>query len=437
MTMRDSQDAPRVLVLAADEISDDFSTGITVANLFRDWPAGRLAQLCLIPSSTGTRGLTPRTATLPGQGGLADIPVRWTLRQLRRLSPDGPPPLPGAVSSPSGQQGTGRRLRRVVPTHATLAALLEMGPTHVDRRTAAFVRQFRPDVVYSPMSGIRMMRLAQQLHDLTGAPVVPHLLDDWPTTLFSHGELGGRARATMLRLLERTLSNAPAVGVISEAMAVEYLSRYGVTSTPIMNCVNQLGSPKPKGTRSDVVRFAYVGGLHLGRAALLAQIASVVQEIPGAELHLHAPQEDLDRNRHLFSRFTAVRYGPERPAEAVADVLAEADALVHVESFDDATSRYTRLSISTKIPQYLAAARPVLALGPPGLASIQHLRSSGAAQVVDDPLSPNLSNAVARLTVDATLRHTLSVAGVGFAAEHHDGSVVRDRLQSLLEEAMQ
>ena len=36
-----SQELPRVLVLAADEITADYSTGITVANLFKDWPRDR------------------------------------------------------------------------------------------------------------------------------------------------------------------------------------------------------------------------------------------------------------------------------------------------------------------------------------------------------------------------------------------------------------
>lgn len=431
MTTSLSANLPQVLVFAANEITSDFSTGITVANLFRRWPEDRLAQVCLIPSEKGSNPLTPRTAVLRGQGGLLDVPVRWGLRQLRALrktvSLDR---SSGALGLAVMDEATGQK----ISIHDSLASILELAPVRIDPVTANFVRQVRPDVIYSPLSGIRMMRLAGRLHELTGAPVVPHFLDDWPTTLYDNGN--GRARREMLRLLEQTLRDAPAVAVISDAMAAEYCDRYAVSSTPLMNCFDEIGSPKGVEPGAGPVRFVYVGGLHLGRAVQVREIAKLLDAKRGATLQVHAPQEDLDRHREMFRPFNSLAYGPSLPAEAVADVLAEADVLIHVESFDQTTARYTRLSMSTKIPQYLAAARPVLAVGPSSLASIQHLRASGAALVVDETLDPSLSSSIRRLSGDPGLRAQLSVAGVAFAAEHHSGYLVRTRLEKLLQEAI-
>ena len=80
-------DHPRVLVLAADEIVTDFSTGITVANLFADWPEQRVAQVYLIPSTGQGERLTGRSVGLTAHGGVLDVPVRWVLRVLRRVAP--------------------------------------------------------------------------------------------------------------------------------------------------------------------------------------------------------------------------------------------------------------------------------------------------------------------------------------------------------------
>jgi hypothetical protein len=58
------------------------------------------------------------------------------------------------------------------------------------------------------------------------------------------------------------------------------------------------------------------------------------------------------------------------------EVIREADVLVHVESFDRNSIESTRLSVSTKIPEYLAMGRPVLAVGPPDVASMEFLRDA-------------------------------------------------------------
>lgn len=421
---------PRVLVLAGNEISADFSTGITVVSLFRGWPTDRLAQICMVPSTGDGERLTDRTIALPANGGVLDVPIRWGLHRVRAARW-----LATQTAKPAAKSfapSTSVLARR----HATLAALLELGPVRLSRKAKALVRDFRPDVIYAPMSGIRMMRLTRRLSQLSGAPVVPHFLDDWPSTLFQHGEVGGRARRTLLDELERTLDDAAGVGAISAAMATEYAHRYGIDAVPLMNCIETLDRPKePAMGAGHQIRFAYVGGLHLGRAALLLEVARAIESTPQATLLVHAPREDLDLFGAAFTGIRSVQWGPSLPVTDVHTALASADVLVHLESFAEATIRYTRLSISTKIPQYLAAARPILAVGPREVASIQHLRQSGAAVVVDRVLGPTLGAAVKQLTDDQARRESLSEFAVAFAARNHYGPTVRERLLHLLRQS--
>ena len=63
-------------------------------------------------------------------------------------------------------------------------------------------------------------------------------------------------------------------------------------------------------------------------------------------------------------------------------VKLESDALVHVESFKNKNRHITRLSISTKIPEYLASNKRILAIGPKGIASIDYLLQNDVAYVV-------------------------------------------------------
>lgn len=413
---------PRLLVLAGNEIARDFSTGITVANLLDGWPEDRLAQVCMIPSQGDAPRLTPRTVVLPANGGVVDLPVRWALRRLRAARAGGSDAAPSTGVIHTG--GTPR------PAGATL---LELGPVRLSSEARGLVRSFRPEVVYSPLSGIRMMRLARALSRVAEAPVVPHFLDDWPTTMYRDGELRGRPASVLNVEVGRLVGGSRSVGVISRAMAREYESRYGVRATPLMNCVDvPSGDATPAPPRREGVRFAYVGGLHLGRAEVLLGVAAGLRAVPGAQLVVHAPPEELVRHREAFAAMPGVQWGPSLPADDVPAALHDADVLVHLESFENRTTDYTRLSISTKIPQYLASGRPVLAIGPATLASIEHLAASDAAVLVTDDRLAGLPAALEALASSPEGRARRGRAAMRYARMHHDAPTVRQDLLELL-----
>ena len=64
-----------------------------------------------------------------------------------------------------------------------------------------------------------------------------------------------------------------------------------------------------------------------------------------------------------------------------------ADVLVHVESDDPEVLQNTRLSVSTKIPEYLSSGRLVLGFGPLNVASLALLKKYSLGVVVDSSTS--------------------------------------------------
>src|SRR5690606_38798467 len=84
----------------------------------------------------------------------------------------------------------------------------------------------RPDVVHTLLGNVRIMELALKVARYAGVPIVPHFMDDWPSTLYSQGEMWGVARARTARALRRVLSKSPVILVIGEAMAREFSTRY-------------------------------------------------------------------------------------------------------------------------------------------------------------------------------------------------------------------
>ncbi|GAB3957775.1 hypothetical protein GCM10027614_73890 [Micromonospora vulcania] len=77
-----------------------------------------------------------------------------------------------------------------------------------------------------------------------------------------------------------------------------------------------------------------------------------------------------------------MRLGPSLASDEVPAALRSADVLVHIESFDQEIRRYTRYSVSTKIPQYLASGRPIFGYGPAEVASMNHIQEANAGVIV-------------------------------------------------------
>jgi glycosyltransferase involved in cell wall biosynthesis len=108
---------------------------------------------------------------------------------------------------------------------------------------------------------------------------------------------------------------------------------------------------------------------------------------------------------------------------------------VHVESFEKKIRSYTRLSMSTKIPQYMAAARPILCYGPGEVASCRFIGENACGLVVGSQSKPELAAALRRLLEDQSLRKQLGENGWRVARQKFNAEDVRQRFRALVAEA--
>ncbi|MFG1887933.1 glycosyl transferase family 1 [Micromonospora sp. NPDC049051] len=421
--MSGQPDLPRVLVVGAEPFQATTGSGVTLANLFEGWPRDRLAQVYTAAVEPSTE-VCSRFHRVDPRSSPVDHYGRRLLGRGGGLWERDDPAI-GAIPVSAGAPSSAR-------LHAELRALADLSPLRVAGRLAGWVRAFRPDVIYSMLGSVRIMRLADRLARCGGAPLVPHFMDDWPATLYASGELLGYGQRSVRRHLDRVMDRCVGGLCISDAMASEYERRYDRSFAAFANCVDESAFVEPVdgSAQPGALRLSYVGGLHLDRWAALRQVGLALGDLPGdlppPRLTVHAPEADLARYRDRFADCPQVQLGaPLRGAE-VTRALAGADVLVHVESFRPELRRYTRFSLSTKIPQYLAAGRPVLAYGPGELASMRHLDAAGAAVGVDVEDRRQLRQALERLCRDGALRGRLARAGHDWARRHHSrGQVAR------------
>lgn len=255
-----------------------------------------------------------------------------------------------------------------------------------------FIQQHQPEIIYSPLGSIPIMRLVKKIAKKYDIPVIPHFMDDWIHTMYENDFWMIIPKIVKNRCLKEIFRLSKCGLAISEMMANEYTDKFNIPFYPLMNCVdipnkeNTAISTEILATKSNNL-FVYCGGLHLNRWKSLLLLCDAILKFGYSEriqFCIYTKAEDWLQYGNYFSQYKFIIYKGFISNQELYKTLDRFDVLVHVESFDEQVIKYTRLSISTKIPEYLSKKKIILALGPKGIASIEYLRSNDAAIIIDD-----------------------------------------------------
>jgi glycosyltransferase involved in cell wall biosynthesis len=425
---------PRTLVINGDAINQGTATATTVANLFSGWPRDRLAQLYL------------NRREAEGEAGCLkswrlDF-VKDRVPGLRAFMQGSVQPKPVAakrtlqVGAQAGHSAASTMLRGVI------RKTLDLIPYRPSRALLEDIHAFAPEVVYSCISNIQLVALVNYFSRHEEAATVVHLMDDWLATNYTESWIWAWNRHKLVKVSRDLIQRCSGCIAISDKMAQEYETIFGRQVGVFMNCV-ELNGPNeaapPDWQPGEPIRFVYVGGLHLGRWQSLLEIGQALDGIaedgPHGSLIVHAPGEDLAKYTRGCALPRCLQIGGPVLQSDVQTVLRRADVLVHVESFGVAERRYTRLSVSTKIPQYMAAGRPVFCYGPGEVASCQFVCKNQCGLVVGSQEQSALISALRLILQDAGLRRRLGKTAWETAHRKFDAATVTEKFRSVLAEA--
>jgi glycosyltransferase involved in cell wall biosynthesis len=418
---------PRVLVINGEPFNSLSATGITISNLFRGWPKDRIAQI-YTASIEPQKDICERNLRLNNNNLLFINRIRRSKNRTSSTRAEPPNPIVSVNRQVQPPSGKGRDLLRSIVT-----PLIDLIPYDVSRELIAWIEEFKPQVIYSLLGNIRFVRLVQAVADHFSIPVVPHFMDDWISTYSppSSSKFATSINKSIIVKVTNNLMKRVRVGFcIGDAMADEYSEKFDCEFKVFMNPVQfdkQLAF-LPNESKS-IIQFVYIGGLHLSRYKNLLEIGKAMLELRGnglkVELLVYAPRHDVLKYSEKLQKVKIRVCGTISPDD-VGAVLQESHVAVHVESFNTEDTRYTRLSVSTKIPQYFASGLPVLVYGPGGIASCRYVHDSEAGIVVAEQNLELLKSAIFSLSSDALLRRALGAQGRKVAEDRHDMVKVRE-----------
>ena len=289
-----------------------------------------------------------------------------------------------------------------------------------------YVKEYDPDIIFSFALGSNPDALMlQYLKEHSRAKLVLYVADD----VHAHYSIKRNAISKRRKKnLSNIINTADLLYTASEEMAEKYARLYGRTFYPLYKGCD-LQQP-PKATVNQPIKLVYAGNIQLGRDEILANLAASIQRLnadqPKATLEIYSNNtvtEDMQSRLNIPGCSALCK---PLPYAQIKKKLSEADIVLHVESFAEEHTQYTRYSFSTKIIDCLQSGSVLLVIGPAGLSSVEHPRKIPGAIVVDNL---ELLDSVLNGIVSASEKLPAQAASIRkFAEEHHQIHRVRERL---------
>lgn len=370
---------PKILIISGyDILNAPDATSITIRSLINGWPKERICEIyCGMYDNDKLIMQNPQNRLKLSVDDVEFGGFLSKLREKRNKVLDSSNQINEHVfvRTQNFKQQIKQKLKFI------LSATADMFPYRTNL-VDAFIDEQKPDVIYVIPYGKRILDLTLYLQETYDIPVITHIMDDWATTIYNDSYSTLFQRKLTLSQFDKLIKISKHVFVISDAMKVEYEKRYpNIKYSVFMN------SPQIKlGTASltvPVIKLACIGSLHLNRWQSLLEFSKIIFAHK-LELTIDIYSSDWEKVKHHFIGFDFIKSNNVLANDQISRELEKFDGLLFLESFDPSINKYTKYSVSTKIPEYLGAQKPIIAIGPSNIASIAYLKKNKAALVLDD-----------------------------------------------------
>ncbi len=421
----------RILVISAYDIfENNDATSITIRSILKDWPKDKLYEIvCEMYEDRSNLTDKDRNKLFLS---VNDINCGKIIKKLRnrkqKLIKE------NNINEFILIEGNSSREKTLQKIKLFLSATADLFP-YEKNKIDDFVRIYNPEVIYLIPYGIRIMDVALYINEKYGIPIITHIMDDWFSTLYSFSKTQKLHRSIMIKKYIKLLNNSKSVFVISDAMKIEYKSRF-----PNINFVSLMNTPDVtinyRETPSKITQICYVGSLHLNRWSSLYKFCEIVSNLEKDDFRISVLSKDWNSVKQHFEKFNFIQSPGFLPPEQVKEEISLADSVLFIESFDESVKKYTKYSLSTKIPEYLSSQKPIIAIGPSGIASIDYLKNNNAALVLDDFNQNHWPKLLSDFFTNEKDIENLVKNAIELFKKNHDYSIIKNRVFSILNDSV-
>lgn len=349
---------PKVLIFG-HTFNDCTGMGVTLTNLFADWPSDKL---CIFADNI-------------------DVTLCDKIR-----------PCAQYIGCLNSKQSTNVNRRPYNSKKSKLKSLLRKLGLHellvswrYNKQAYAEARDFKPDIVFCALGSFAaMMKCQILLKEIGCAKLVLYIVDDWVNTRCRERYFSFIWNKLYDRTFRYLINKASGLLSICDYMSSEYLKLYGKKFYPFHNPVdikkyNAIqAEPKYDSLTTSIV---YLGKINDDTRPCLKDLQCVIHQLneEGFKYVFDVYTPDHVLNKDLFQNDPNSNIFPPIPHDKVLRTIKSYSSLFLPLGFSKTTRNYVRLSMPTKLSEYLGSGKPIVLYCPPDIALSMYLQSKQAA----------------------------------------------------------
>lgn len=402
---------PKVLLLG-EPFNDYTGMGVTLTNLLKDWPKEKIA--------VASYNLDPELCE--------------KIRPCCRYVTLGQS-LPRQTSNNSHKVGWRSRFRKLVKCIYNAFGISDLRHIPVTSEIIDCIQTFKPDIIINALGSLDRIKFCGEV--MKYAPeskLALYVVDDWPNTKFIGRFAEWIWRKVYDRQYRKIIKRADVCMSICPAMSEAYMQQYGVKFHPFHNPINVQfwDSVEKEEPKTDEWRVAYVGKINRETRKPLEELCSVMDELNAQKnkltLDIYTPNA---ASNHSLSEFRCCNLKEQVSNEQIPKLLKNYDILFLTLGFSDISRKYARLSMPTKLTEYLISGVPILLYCPSELALSQYVKSYDSAIVCNQEDKQHLKDALLTIVNDEERRKQI-VDNARRQALQHDVKIVRETFRQVL-----
>lgn len=407
----------KIIIINTQSVNHNNATGITLRSIFRNFDKKELYEIHLQPCYKAEDAID----IVSRQANFSVCPLRFIVNKLFK----------GAASPVS--LGVAREKHKV-GLKKRIAMMIDFEPMFVSRKMLKEIRAFSPDCIYTLGNGIDIMKLTYKLSKKISVPILLHFMDNWSASHRFGPDLFPIHLKSTQKWLKKLYERSKCAITISDKMAEEYETRWGIKHFSLMNAVNVSEFQCEFNPDNKVRVFSYAGGLHLNRYKSLLQVAKALDQYNEKNkmnlvLNIYTDSKSKELYGEHFLSIRCVSVLPAVNHNEIVNIYRNSDVLIHIESFDYEQREFIMYSLSTKISEYLATGKPIFLYAPDDIFVNEYLKKNSIAYIASS--QQDIYNTIDAL-VNSTNLKDMSERAVSLARQKHDFMVCNDFFRQAL-----
>lgn len=406
----DMKSYPKVLLLS-DTFDNTTGMGVTLTNLFKDWPRECIA----VAGFNVNPDLCDRIRPCSAYYALD-----------RRFS---------SGSNTGGQAKQRSKIRTIAKYIYTKVGISDLRPIHIDERLKQFIDNFNPDIIFSALGDLKRIKFTKAIKEYCPkARIALYVVDDWVNTRFAGRCFASLWHRKYLADFSKIIGKADIRLSICDYMSEEYFKQFGYHFIPFHNPVNTLAWLNTEGLRQhsgSCFSVVYVGKINKDTEQNILNLAKVVSSLNKGGFEVAFDVYTPSKYRINTSALKGFTIHPAVPNTEIPALLRGYDALFLPLGFSRESRSYTRLSMPTKLTEYLASGVPIIVNAPAEIAVTRYVRDTETAEICDSDSIDSIKDSVIRLITNTDLRVRLSNNALKTAALHDINVITKNFRKAL------